>query len=108
MEREDVALPESLDGMPGGDSSSDGAGSLETVTAERDQLLADKADLHDRLLRRQAEFDNFRRRADRERVEFAQYAASEAVTALLPILDDFERALKQESTDKEFLRGTEL
>ena len=45
------------------------ASALETVTAERDRLLEEKNDLLDRLLRRQAEFDNFRRRADREKAE---------------------------------------
>jgi molecular chaperone GrpE len=81
---------------------------LEAVTAERDQLAAAKADFQDRFLRRTAEFENFRRRVDREKSEFLEYASSEAVTALLPVLDDFERALKQESADKEYVRGMEM
>lgn len=81
---------------------------LASIAAERDQLAAEKAELQDRFLRRQAEFENFRRRVEREKSEFAQYAASEAVTAMLPILDDFERALKQETSDKEYQRGVEL
>jgi molecular chaperone GrpE len=85
-----------------------GASILETLTAERDALAAEKADLHDRLLRTQAEFQNFRKRSDRERLEFAEYASTEAVRALLPILDDFERALKTDSVDKEFRKGMEL
>ena len=63
---------------------------LEAVTAERDQLAAAKSDFQDRFLRRTAEFENFRRRVDREKSEFLEYASSEAVTALLPVLDDFE------------------
>jgi molecular chaperone GrpE len=78
------------------------------LTAERDQLVADKAELQDRFLRAQAEFQNFRKRAEKERVEFAEYASTEAVRALLPVLDDFERALKAESADREFQKGMEL
>jgi molecular chaperone GrpE len=79
-----------------------------SLIAERDALLAEKAELTDRLLRRQAEFDNFRRRAERERSETLEYANTETVRAILPILDDFERALKVECTGKEYARGMEL
>ncbi len=85
-----------------------GDASLDAVTLERDNLLAERADLQERLVRRQAEFDNFRRRAERERTEVVDYANSENVRALLPIIDDFERALKTESFDKEYSRGMEL
>jgi molecular chaperone GrpE len=88
--------------------TSDAASVLEAVVAERDQLLAERTDLQDRLLRRQAEFDNFRRRAERERADVVEYAATDAVRTLLPIADDFERALKVESPDKEYARGMEL
>jgi molecular chaperone GrpE len=81
---------------------------IATLSTERDQLAAEKADLQDRLLRSQAEFQNFRKRADRERAEFAEYASTEAVRALLPIIDDFERALKVESADREYTKGMEL
>ncbi len=84
------------------------ASSLASVTAERDRLVEEKNDLLDRLLRRQAEFDNFRRRAERERADVLEYAHTESVRAILPILDDFERALKMESSDKEYSRGMEL
>jgi len=78
------------------------------LTAERDQLAAEKAELQDRFLRAQAEFQNSRKRAEKERVEFAEYASTEAVRALLPILDDFERATKIESSDKEYSKGMEM
>jgi molecular chaperone GrpE len=81
---------------------------LTALTAERDSLAAEKAELHDRLLRAQAEFQNFRKRADKERLEFSEYASTEAIRTLLPILDDFERALKVESADQEFSRGIAL
>ena len=83
-------------------------GQLAAITAERDQLVADKADLQDRLLRARAEFDNARRRAERERSDFLQFAAMDLVRDILPVLDDFERALKVETADKEYAKGVEL
>jgi molecular chaperone GrpE len=83
-------------------------GQLAAVTAERDQLLADKTELQDRLLRARAEFDNARRRAERERSDFLQFAAMDLVRDILPVLDDFERALKVETADKEYAKGVEL
>jgi molecular chaperone GrpE len=82
---------------------------LDALIAERDHLIEEKNDLMDRLLRRQAEFDNFRRRAERERADVLEYANTETVRSIVPILDDFERALKVEcSGNKEYVRGMEL
>ncbi len=83
-------------------------GQLAAVTAQRDQLAAEKADLHDRLLRARAEFDNARRRAERERSDFLQYAGMELVRDILPVLDDCERALKVETADRDYAKGVEL
>jgi molecular chaperone GrpE len=104
-------LVDSTDSEAGSDATSitgETEPSMETALAERDRLAAECADLQDRLLRRQAEFENFRRRAERDRAEVVEYANSETVRALLPILDDFERALKVEAADKEYARGMEL
>jgi len=60
------------------------------------------------LLRRQAEFDNFRRRAEREKADVIEYANTETVRSIVPILDDFERALRVDPTGKEYIRGMEL
>ena len=84
------------------------AASLEAVTGERDILAAEKAGLEDRYLRLQAEFQNLRRRVEKEKMEWHEYAATESVRALLPILDDFERALKIDCVDKDYSRGMEL
>jgi molecular chaperone GrpE len=81
---------------------------LAVLVAERDKLAAEKSELQERLLRRQAEFENFRKRAQREREEYLEFAGAGTMEALLPILDDFERALKTECADKEYARGTEL
>lgn len=80
----------------------------EDLAAERDQLLVEKADLQDLLLRSRAEFDNFRRRAERERSEYVQYASMDMVKTLLPVLDDFERALQVKTADENYARGVEL
>ena len=83
-------------------------GQLAAVSAERDRLAAEKADLCDRLLRARAEFDNARRRTERERAEFLQFAAMDLVREILPVLDDFERALKVETADRDYAKGVEL
>ena len=81
---------------------------LAAVTAERDQLAAERAELQDRLLRSQAEFQNLRKRTEKERVELFEYASMEAVRVLLPVLDDLERAMKAETDAKEYAAGIEL
>ena len=83
-------------------------GQLAAANAERDQLAAEKADLQDRLLRSRAEFDNARRRFERERSDFLQFAAMDLVKEILPMVDDFERALKVETADRNYSRGVEL
>jgi molecular chaperone GrpE len=81
---------------------------LVELAVERDRLAAEKADLQDRLLRQIAEFDNFRRRTERDRVEFYQSAAAGVVRDLLPVLDDFERALQVKTADENYAKGVEL
>jgi len=74
-----------------------------------EKLKAEKAELEDRVLRTQAEFQNFRRRSDKEKLDFLEYASSEAVQALLPIVDDFERALQSDTSGgPEFVKGMQL
>ena len=81
---------------------------LETITAERDKLAAENAELEDRLLRSRAEFQNARARAERERSEYLQFASMDMVRQLLPVLDDFERAMRVETADREYAKGIEL
>ena len=59
---------------------------LDAVQRERDEL-------RDRLLRTAAEFDNFRKRTERERREYAEWAAADVLGEVVAVLDDFERAL---------------
>ncbi len=81
---------------------------LAAALAERDQLAAEKAELQDRLVRARAEFENARKRVERERSDYLQFAAMDLVRDILPVLDDFERALKVETADREYARGVEL
>ncbi len=64
----------------------------------------------DKFLRLFAEFENYKRRTSKERLELFKTANQEVMTALLPVLDDFDRALKeiQKTEDKNLLKGVEL
>ncbi len=83
-------------------------GQLSALAAEREQFAAEKAELQERLLRARAEFENARRRTERERLDFLQFAAMDMVRDILPILDDFERALKVDTADRDYAKGVEL
>ena len=84
------------------------ASEVTALTAERDQLLREKSDLQDRTLRLQAEFDNFRKRSERDRADFSQYAGMETLREILPVLDNFDIAIKTETQDKHYSKGIEL
>jgi molecular chaperone GrpE len=73
------------------------------------QRMKDERDAAiDRLARMQAEFDNARRRAQREQQEYREYALADAIRTLLPILDSFDRALASNAEGAEFRSGMEL
>ena len=74
---------------------------LEEIRRERDAL-------QDRLLRTAAEFDNYRKRMDKERRDLAEYTAGEAIKDLLPIIDNLERALQASALDDPLRKGVEL
>lgn len=63
---------------------------------------------NDRFLRLAAEYDNFRKRSQREREQAYNDAVSHAVKALLPTYDNLERAIKAETADAEYKKGVEL
>jgi len=80
------------------------------ISDPTEALQREKDALQDRLLRTAAEFDNYRKRMDRERRDLAEYAAADILKDLLPILDNFERALQAPAapdTDA-FRKGIEL
>ena len=74
------------------------------------RALAENKDLYDRLLRKQAEMDNFRKRTQKEKEELRHYAAEELIRALLPTLDAFDRALQHRDNNvpATFYQGLEL
>ena len=79
------------------------ASPAETLQKERD-------DLYDRLLRKTAEFDNFRKRVERDRKEMIDYASADVLGDLLAIVDDFDRALAADAPPEaqQFKTGLEL
>ncbi len=79
--------------------------SLEELTKKIETLEQEKAELTDRLLRLQAEFDNFRKRTRREMEEFKERAHEEILCDILYVLDNIERALEaaEKGADKESL-----
>ncbi|MGX5689337.1 molecular chaperone GrpE [Arcticibacter tournemirensis] len=62
--------------------------------SEEEKLRADLSEANDKYLRLYAEFDNFKRRTTKERIDLLQTAGKDVLQSLLPVLDDFERALK--------------
>ena len=77
--------------------------------SELQKLKAERDMLYDRVARLQAEFENARKRAAREQQEFRDFAMADAIKALLPALDSFERALQSPATQvNEFRSGVEL
>ncbi|MEE4273573.1 MAG: nucleotide exchange factor GrpE [Thermoanaerobaculales bacterium] len=81
-----------------------------SVEIEIERLEGELDELRDIHLRKLAEFDNFRKRTERERVEIKKFASEELVRELLPVLDNFERALEHgsESDPGAFHEGVEM
>jgi len=73
----------------------------ETEPAAESKLKTELAQANDKYLRLYAEFDNFRRRTNKERAEERQTAGKDVITALLPVLDDFDRAVKAMQTSED-------
>lgn len=81
----------------------------ETKIPELVALEEEKKNLIERLSRLQADFDNFRRRANQERDELKEWVEGDVLTRLLPVLDNFERALSAGQNEGEsFAKGVEM
>ena len=76
--------------------------------AEFDQLKAERDQLVDRLARMQAEFENARKRGERERIADRDYATVNVIEKFLPVMDHFEMALKASATADQLRSGVEL
>src|SRR5262250_228691 len=90
----------------------DDEGAVDNARAEADlaRLTADLDDLRQTLLRRQADFDNYRKRIEKERAEDAKRHTARVIEALIPIVDGFEHALAahREAEYESYRRGFEL
>jgi molecular chaperone GrpE len=89
-------------------SSEPSASRVSDETSDVQKLKAERDALVDRLARLQAEFENARKRTAREQQDFRDYALADAIKALLPSLDSFERALQTNTEKSEFRGGIEL
>src|SRR6185369_7497147 len=72
---------------------------------ELENLKKEYDSVYDRLLRKQAEFENYKKRVERERSEFAQFASAELMKELLQALDSFDLAIRNAAGDEKTLRG---
>ncbi|MEE1074351.1 MAG: nucleotide exchange factor GrpE [Acutalibacteraceae bacterium] len=77
--------------------------------AEIEKVKAELEDKNDLLLRTAAEFDNYKKRTDRERAGIAEFAKANVIKELLPILDNIDRAaLLEDKTSPDYIKGIEL
>ena len=90
-------------------TSEEGTGN-QGQTEEQEQLRADLEKEKDRFLRLFAEFENYKKRTSKERIELFKTAGQDVMQSLLPVLDDFDRAINQisKANDKNLLKGVEL
>ena len=75
---------------------------------ELEKALKAQAQEHDQYLRLAAEYDNFRKRSQREKDAIYQNAVADTAKKLLPVYDNLERALKNDTTDEAFKKGVEM
>ncbi len=80
----------------------------EKASDETETLVEKNKELEDKLLRQMAEFDNFRKRTLKEKEEIGAVAKTKCISELLPVLDNFERALQTECADADFKKGVEM
>ena len=78
------------------------------LLAELEALKDSLAQKEDQYLRLAAEYDNYRKRTQKEKTDAYQNAKSDAVVAFLPVYDNLERALKQETADEAYKKGVEM
>jgi molecular chaperone GrpE len=85
-----------------------GGSELGQLQAENDELKKERDQLKDRLARLQAEFENARKRAEKEKADFRDFALGSVVEQFLPVLDNFELALKSTGSLDQLRAGVEL
>ena len=112
MEPRDGGAAAEVEESTGGETSNSAAepqGAPETVSlAEFEKMKAERDQLLDRLARMQAEFENARKRGERERTEFRDYATGSVVEQFLPVVDNFELALRSTGSEEQLRSGVGL
>ncbi len=84
---------------------------IQQLEAELEKSQMEEQKLRDQLLRKMAEFENFKRRTEKEFIDNIQSASRELIEELLPVLDDFERTIshaEKENPDSPVLKGVQL
>jgi molecular chaperone GrpE len=71
-------------------------------------LRQENRELRERVMRTMADFDNFRKRSEREKQDFFRYALAGLMKEILPVLDNFDRALEHSEADDDFHKGVQL
>jgi molecular chaperone GrpE len=98
-EQEELSAPENESADP-------------VVSGDVQRLIEERDGLQDRLLRKQAEFENYKKRIERERSEYVQFASAELMRELLNAMDSFDLAIhnaaKEKSAGDNMLRGLDL
>jgi molecular chaperone GrpE len=106
-----LSQDETLTNEEGTDGISEPNEEEEVEFASREELLENELGKEkDKFLRLFAEFENYKKRTSKERIDLFRTAGQEVITALLPVMDDFERALKElsKSSEKDLFKGVEL
>jgi len=80
----------------------------ENTQSEEEKLKAELADSKDKYLRLMAEYDNFRKRSAKERLDISASVKADTLSDILPVLDNFERALGTETQDEAYKQGIEM
>ncbi len=107
-ESDSVATAEGLPNLAGDGEKEPSVAEHQALTQAFADLKADRDQLFDRLARLQAEFDNARKRQERERQEFRDYATGNVVEQFLPVLDNFALALGANASAEQMRTGVEL
>lgn len=108
MQVEDQAAGIAVDPSLDGTVSQMDTATAQQATAQIDQLRQERDQLQDRLARLQAEFDNARKRQEREKAEFRDYTTGAVVEQFLPVLDNFSLALSSNASVEQLRAGVEL
>lgn len=111
QDMENQTIKEKSDNIESTEENTDNSSEPVSLDEELQKLKEENNELKDKYLRIYAEFDNFRKRSMKEKMDFMQTAARDTMSALLPVLDDFDRAKKiaeQPESKEVFSEGVSL